>query len=195
MCCVNFLNKSPCSYFADAQKRFACNVGASILQRATIGFVLSPIKEIIHESGHAIAAYLLYDNSNPEIKLHGYGYWGGNCSIDSSVLSKIGEVLGPHNSMALFCAAGPVAEMTTSVALLYFFPGNSYSFQALLSNANYALRALEKKEFYSDNIVPFNGHDFVGVKIYKGSVAAGALITISVALAFFAIYSVIYNSL
>lgn len=162
-----------------------------MLGQVAIGFAMSPLQVIIHESGHAIAACILHKNANPKIELRNYGYIGGGLRYDGNSLSKVGEWLGISNATAVICAAGPVVDMVTALALLRFFPGNGYSFVGLQKTFYYVISALSEKGFYTNKKEDDNGHDFVGVKINKGGLAASALIISCVAAQIFATYSTI----
>ena len=165
-----------------------CNTGFDVLGRFAIGLAMIPLQTIIHESGHAIASHLLFTNSKPKIKLIDYGYGGGSCRFDPTVLSKTGRWLGSSNALAICSAAGPVVQMATALALLRFFPGNGYSAVALAANSSYAISALFQKSFYT-NGKEADTHDFIDVKINKGKIVAGTLIITSIALGIFGIYS------
>lgn len=189
---MNFVKNVCCGYLNTA----TCNIELSMLGQFAIGLVALPLTTIIHESGHAIANHLLFTNAKPKIKLNNYGYGGGSCSSDRSSLSKTGEWLGKSNAEAITDAAGPIVEMAASLALLRFCPGNGVSSISLMFNAFYAISALSEKHFFTRKVADLNhvGHDFVGVKINKGGLAANTLIISSVALGIFAFYSLVQQS-
>jgi hypothetical protein len=144
---------------------------------------------LIHESGHAIAAYLLYKNANPRITLNGYGFKGGRCIGDVRLHSKMGKWVGKRNASALTAAAGPVTVMITALALHYFYPGNGISSVTLHDNTIYALSTFKEKAFFRRT--PYNspiGHDFVRIKIAKGIRIATLFIIINLAVEIFSIY-------
>ena len=187
---MNFIQDS-CSNYLDTN---VCNAGLDLLGKCAIGFAMMPLQVIIHESGHAIADYLLFTNSNPKIELINYGYRGGSFSSSTTILSKTGQWLERSNALAIHAAAGPVIDMVTSLALLRFFPGNGYSAVVLTANSNYAISTLFEKAFYT-NEKEDNGHDFIGVKINKGKTVAGALMITSIALGIFGIYSLVAQAI
>lgn len=188
---MNFLKNVCYGYFGTIN----CNAEFSFIGQCTIGFAALPLITIIHESGHAIAAHLLFKNAKPKIKLESYGYRGGSCSSNEKFLSKTGEWLGNSNAKAICGAAGPIVQMAASLALLQFYPGNGISAISLISNAHYALSAISEKAFLTRKVEDLNhGHDFVNVKIDKGGLAANTLIISSVVLGIFAINSLFQHS-
>lgn len=180
---MNIINNALYSYVDPAK--------VYVIGQAAIGYAALPLINIIHESGHAIVAHLLYRNAKPKIELTNYGYGNASCSFTSISLSKVGEWVGASNARALVSAAGPVIQMTTSLALLKFFPGNGISFISLVGNGCYAFSALSQKDFYTKQNENNNEHDFINVKIFKGRLAAETLIVTSVALGIFGTYSLL----
>lgn len=172
-----------------------CNLGFHLIVQVPIGLATLPLQTLIHESGHAFAARILYKNANPKITLNSYGFKGGSCSSNKYNLSKFGKWLGTNNSEAISYAAGPIVDMVTSIALLRFFPGNGYSYIKLLNNVAYAISALSEQAFHTNEVASFDGHDFVGVKIFSGGSVAGALIITSIALGIYGVNSLVLESL
>jgi hypothetical protein len=187
--------KNICFGYLDTAK---CNIELDFIgqtaSQAAIGLAALPLINIIHESGHVIANHLLFTNSKPKIKLINYGYGGGLCTSDLTLLSKTGKWLGNSNARAISDAAGPIVQMAASLALLRFFPGNGISWISLIANAFYAISALSEKAFYTNKEEDFNRHDFVGVKINRGGLAANTLIISSVAAGIFATHSLIQQA-
>lgn len=173
-----------------------CEISWKFLGELITSAVLIPLSTIIHESGHALAAYLLYNDAKPRITLYSYGYAGGFCDYNSTALSKLGERVGYTNVRALTAAAGPAATMITSIALSRLIPGNGYIHIGLFCNMAYAVSALAEKAFWTKEIEDFEPrHDFLAIKMLKGTFAASTLIIISVALGIFSFYSIFNNVL
>lgn len=165
------------------------NTGINIYGQSAIGLAALPLTVIVHESGHLIASKLLFKDAQPKIVLVHYGYSGGQCICQASELSSVGKWIGEKHTIALISAAGPITDMITALALFHFFPGNGVSTMSLLGNFETALSALSEKAFYTRNITDLKtGQDFVKVCIYRGKLAANAMIISSVALAILALY-------
>jgi hypothetical protein len=173
---------------------FSCNLLLYGMGQYAIGVAALPLRTIIHESGHAIAAHLLLKNAKPKIKLVGYGYGGGSCSCNHKSLSKVGEWLGTSNASAIVTAAGPVIEMIASLALSRFFPGNGISCVGSMMNSISAIVPLFEKAFYTGKMEDHIRNDYVKIYIKKGGLAAGTLIITSVVLATFELYSLLRQS-
>jgi hypothetical protein len=71
---------------------------------------------LIHESGHALAAKILYQGANPEITL--FPFKGGVTHFFPEKLSALGAKLGKNKSIAWVTAAGPLASLAVSSAAL-----------------------------------------------------------------------------
>lgn len=71
---------------------------------------------VIHESGHALAAKVLYNQAEPQIIL--FPYLGGMTSFIPKTLSRIGNLLGPYKSSMVIAAAGPAAAVGAATAEL-----------------------------------------------------------------------------
>lgn len=161
---------------------FFCNEAITVTKYAAIA-TLFPAITIIHEASHGLAAHLLYQNAKPRIVIGKFGL-EASCFYNQQELSNTGKWLGKHNAKAIIAAAGPIAQVVASIALLYFFPGNIVSLFSLLQNALYSISALEKTDLTND---------FIAIKYAKGNFAAGALIVTSVALGIFSSYSSIQH--
>jgi hypothetical protein len=172
----------------------SCDISWKFLGEIAVGLALTPLSTIIHEYGHALAAYLLYNDAKPRITLDNYGYKGGVCIYYNSTLSKLGKRVGSDNTQALIAFAGPATTMITAIALLRLIPGNGYIHTQVFSNTTYALSTLVQDAFWTEKITAFEPrHDFLDIKILKGTFAASTLIIISVALGIFSMYSIFSN--
>jgi len=176
-------------------KNESCIAHINVAEKMAVGVLALPLIAIIHELGHAFAAHLLYKNADPKITLIKYGFNGAYCTISPDSYSKLGNWLGITNSSAIFSAAGPFIQVTSALALSYFFPRNGLSCLSLAWNGAYAFSALETKEFYKNDIHDSKqtGHDFVDIKISKGAVIGGAVIITSLAIAILEIQAQIYD--
>lgn len=118
----------------------------------------------IHEFGHAIAAWKLFENSNPQIEI--YPFMGGKTSYKARFLSSWGERFGQERSLIIVTAAGPVFAIFEATLLLTgaHMIKDSYpqlrlymlhvSFQRVCNHVAYALSALTRQAKQS------KGHDF-----------------------------------
>ncbi|MBA3602389.1 MAG: hypothetical protein H0W50_01815 [Parachlamydiaceae bacterium] len=73
---------------------------------------------VIHEAGHAIAALLVFQRSNPVIEV--IPGVGGVTRIMQGPLTKLGSWLGANNSYIFVVAAGPALAIISSTALIIF---------------------------------------------------------------------------
>lgn len=119
---------------------------------------------LVHECGHAIAASILFENSNSKIEI--YPFQGGLHSFKARYLSPWGEMFGRQRSLTIVTAAGPIFaifEATFFVAASHLVKDShpqlrvyllQMSFQRICKHVAYALSALMREARKSKN------HDF-----------------------------------
>ncbi len=116
---------------------------------------------LVHESGHALAANLLFMNPSARIDITGIGEGVTHWWVSS--LTSLGEVFGPKNARLLVSAAGSGLALLTSLGMIvaahnlkeqhpevsnHFY---AMAFTTIVDHAGYALSAL---------FFVFSGHDF-----------------------------------
>lgn len=123
---------------------------------------------LIHESGHAAAASVLYKNADPKITV--FPLRGGVTEMCVDELSRVGRLIGDKTSRLVLAAAGPAAAVFTST--LHFGLARYYdkshptlsrylrvtAVVSLIWHSLYALTALSP-QFHTP------GHDFVALWI------------------------------
>lgn len=144
-----------------------------------------PFRALIHESGHALAMKLLYQNK-PQIVLHQWGYGGAECQIravessskgeiQNAYLSSVGKLIGRSSAECAFAAAGPLVDVISHVGTLIATGSRKIALLTLpasISFSLYALSALWPRNT-SESL-----HDFVtiwekgGLLTYIGAAAA-----------------------
>jgi hypothetical protein len=119
---------------------------------------------LIHEAGHALAAFLLYKNAHPQISIH--SLFEGNTTWINQGLSPLGSLLGEPQVKFLALSVGPLAIVLaasagflSAIQLQKSYPKVSKCacFAALFSlvyHIRYALSALTASK-------PNMAHDFV----------------------------------
>lgn len=70
----------------------------------------------VHETGHALAAQMVYKGANPKIEM--FPFIGAATHFNVNQLSRFGEKLGANRSLALVAAAGPLLSLSVSSTLL-----------------------------------------------------------------------------
>lgn len=166
-----------------------------------LGFLITPISMYIHEAGHALAMKLLYQNVKPQIILHYWGFGGGVCmygfdiqkivktlisesgeinetTIENTILSSVGKLMGKNGVETSVSAAGPLVEAfyhagavagTDSGIIAFIMLPNS------LALTEYALSALWL------NKMPDGGHDFYHIWQTSGTWAYIGIASVCVA--------------
>lgn len=89
--------------------------------------LIFPLQVYAHEKAHNIFTKWLYKNVEATVELYGWGYLGGFNKWKyngTPCLSSTGELLGESYSRTLISAAGPLADVVTSVALAKLLPKN-----------------------------------------------------------------------
>ena len=124
---------------------------------------------LIHEGGHALGSYLVYQDPKPEIQINPGS--GGMTSFSGEKLTKFGKYLGANRSLALVTAAG--AALTLLVSSIVLWIGiklkkthtetnlylATYAMSDFTQHAYYAISAL----WASADIV---SHDFVRLRAF-----------------------------
>ncbi len=124
---------------------------------------------LVHETGHALAALLIYKRPRPLIEI--YPFIGGITQFYKTSLSDFGKKIGPAASTCLVVASGPGLTLLISsvllavgVALREKYPQLSkyliaWSILDFVNHAFYAYTALHAE--------PWNlSHDFVHLSIF-----------------------------
>lgn len=127
------------------------------------------VQNLIHESGHALASFLIYKRPQPLIEI--YPFVGGLTQFYKTSLSNFGKQIGPAASTCLVVASGPSLTLLISSALLAIgiaikekYPefGKyliTWSILDFFCHAQYAYSALRAE--------PWNlAHDFVHLSIF-----------------------------
>jgi hypothetical protein len=125
-------------------------------------------QNLIHETGHALAAFVGYRNPRPQIEIN--PFIGGSTQFYKTSLTPFGKKIGPVATTCLMIASGPALALFVSTALLIIglslrekYPHLAkyligWSLLDFFNNACYAYSALHT---VSSDL----GHDFVHLKI------------------------------
>jgi hypothetical protein len=127
---------------------------------------------LTHESGHALAANLLFKEAKTQIVINGYGQ--GSCSYFHSPtkLTQLGSWFGYTRSLAFISAAGPLASLFTSCVLMscsHFLPNQHKKLKTHLDMMS--LQSIVQNIFYSLSsffLTPSNSHDFISIQRLSG---------------------------
>lgn len=119
---------------------------------------------LIHEVGHALTSWLLYENANPQITLLGDGR--GFTSFNEQVLSKWGQQLGTKRALLVTVAAGAAFAIFEASLLLTVAHVIKDKHPELHRHLVYiAIRRVVTHVFYALSALPLalseaEGHDF-----------------------------------
>jgi hypothetical protein len=127
---------------------------------------------LIHESGHALAANLIFKGAQAKINVEAFS---GSCQFYASArhLTSFGNCLGLNKALALVSAAGPLASLLTSSAFLtlaHFLPGRHHSLKAYLHMMT--IQSVVRHAFYALSACFLTqaslGHDFYAIWMLAG---------------------------
>lgn len=167
---LNTLVRAAASYFKSPFKECGFQK-ANVLFKYLPPLVLSCLDNttrdlVVHEGGHALAATLLYKKASPQVEISPFK--SGITWYVKYPMSRIGELIGKRFSGMIVSAAGPMACIFTSTALLAIshriekiHPQISRYLEvsAIVSIASHVLYALSAllRSFHSKS------HDFVAL--------------------------------
>jgi len=139
---------------------------------------------LVHESGHALAAHVLYKNARPKIEV--FPFQGGVTKYFVTPLSKVGRFFGEKKVHLIVAGAGPAAAVIASSIDIGIAQGcrqsnprlsrylNVMAGMNLLNHLAYAYSA------FAEASKKMPGHDFVA--LWAGGIHPYVSMTATIAL-------------
>jgi hypothetical protein len=132
---------------------------------------------VLHEHGHAFIAERLYD-TKARITYGSLSWRGmaGTTRFDRSKPLQLAKWLGPFYSEGLFCAAGPLAHLTSMLAITILTRLDRHAARAMLYSAmGLVFYSFEHILSGRDYVSLMDTNDYANVLVNGGKVAYGLL--------------------
>ncbi len=136
----------------------------NFLMAAQFAFLVNSLLiTLLHEMGHALAAYGMYVNPSPFITI--FPFSGGETSYITDKLSILGSFFGEKIANAIIAGAGCFITLLFSLLLLFFSRKKKQSSQLYAYLTTTAIFGLSADALYASSAIKSNaaGHDFLGL--------------------------------
>jgi len=136
----------------------------NFLMAAQFAFLFnSLVITLLHEMGHALAAYGMYVNPSPFITI--FPFSGGETSYITDKLSFLGSLFGEKIANAIIAGAGCFITLLFSFLLLFLSRKKKQSSQLYAYLTTTAIYGLSADALYAGSAIKSTaaGHDFVGL--------------------------------
>jgi len=136
----------------------------NFLMAAQFAFLFNALAiTLLHEMGHALAAYGMYVNPSPLINI--FPFAGGETSYITDKLSLLGSFFGEKTAKAIIAGAGCFITLMFSFLLLFFARKKKQSSQLYAYLTTTAIYGLAADALYASSAMKSTsaGHDFLGL--------------------------------